>query len=221
MYRLACTNCKSNNDFYEMREKPIECAYCFSVFDNETVVEEIEATDKGQLIGIKLIYQQTGQEININTPYAVLGREHEGSDILCNIKFRGNPVISRKHCSLTLINNSYWIKDEDSSNGTFSGIDKISCKEPQLLLDGGIIFLGKETFITRFVYQIIENNPEETDTVRTEISNETDVLDNSKSETVAKAKFYRCNEACGYESETFSDICPRCFTMNSLVEVNK
>ncbi len=220
MYRIICPECKNNNDFESADNRPAECSYCFCLFDNATPAIEIDTPQRGIVAGIKLIYQKTSAEIRVESDYELLGRDNFGSELLRKILYAGAPVISRKHCSFTLINGDYWLKDEGSSNGTYLGIDKQSCSVPQKLSDGAIVYLGREMFLVKLMYENLPESMPEAQPVP-EIVNIDEAMPTTElPEVMPGNKKYRCNEGCGFETETYVEMCPNCYTCGSLVEIS-
>lgn len=219
MLRIICPECNNNNDFSDSDHRPVECAYCFCTFDAASPTVELDDVQAGVVNGIRLIYQQTSAEIIIETDYSVIGRENTGADILRKILYCGSPVISRKHCSLTLINGEYWLKDEGSSNGTFAGIEKQNCTTPQKLSDGTIVYLGREAFMVKLIYQSKPAFTGETKAAPETVQIDEATKEKTSENTSRKVKKYRCNEGCGFETETYVEMCPKCYTCGSLVEI--
>ncbi len=217
MFQIICPSCSNKNLFEKAENKPVECSFCFTTFDNTLKVDEISDGNKEKiegnqeekksiLVGMRLIYQQNSESIMINGNMCVLGRENTGAQLLSAIRINGKQVISRKHCSINLVNGKYYIKDEGSLNGTFYGVSKIDCsKESQLIENNSIVFLGKEAFLVQFLYE----EPKES-----LISHTVETPKPSP-----KPKKYRCKEGCGFESETYVDICPKCMSSNSMVAI--
>jgi len=207
MYRIFCPACSNQNNFESLQIKPVECSFCFTVFAPDVQVIEIKEENKGNLIGLKLIFQTTSEEITITGESAILGREYVGADLFSKIIVNQKQVISRKHCSIGRSGNSYVLKDEGSTNGTFYGVNKIDCaKETQAIEHNSILFLGREAFLVQLIYEEVKQS-------------NTGGYDSSNKKPDKPVK-YRCNEGCGYESDTKFDICPKCMTSNSMVEYN-
>jgi pSer/pThr/pTyr-binding forkhead associated (FHA) protein len=61
----------------------------------------------------------------------------------------GNNAISRVHCKIMKRDNSYYIVDMGSSNGTFVDGKRINSDIPELIHDGSRIRLANEDFIVR------------------------------------------------------------------------
>ncbi|MDD3877227.1 MAG: FHA domain-containing protein [Bacteroidales bacterium] len=206
MFRIICPDCKHNNDFKSQENKPTECYFCFNSISSSMEVIEIPDYETLQVSGLTLIFQSTSETIHIDTESCILGREHTGSEVMKKIMSSGKHVISRKHCSLQLSNNIYFVKDEDSFNGTFVGIDKKECKTSLLAVnDGDLLYLGKEAFLIKYVYK-------KSDEIETENQEKLKPAE-------VRLKKFRCNQGCGYETETYTEMCPKCFTCNSLIEV--
>lgn len=67
-----------------------------------------------------------------------------GKSSNCNIVVATDPAISRKHCSIVRRNGLYYLKDEESSNGTFVNDSQIM-SETQIK-NGDIIRIGRTKF---------------------------------------------------------------------------
>jgi Zn finger protein HypA/HybF involved in hydrogenase expression len=206
MFQIICPECKNPNPFEIKANRPVECSFCFTSFTAEMRVEEVADSTKGKLIGLKLIYQKTSETIEIKEECSILGRENIGTEIFSVIKVNGNPVVSRKHCSISQIDCKFFILDEGSTNGTFYGVNKINCaKIPMEIENNSIIFIGQEAFLVQFVYEDLkETNANQT---------------NTNIEDTKKPVKYRCKEGCGFESETPVEICPKCMASNSMVGI--
>jgi len=206
MYRIICPQCSNPNNFETEQSRPEECCFCFTVFNQDIAVHEIPDQSKGKLTGLKLVYQQTSEFIEINGESNLLGREHIGSQLLSNILVNQKQVISRKHCSINLQDGKYYLKDEGSTNGTFYGVSKIDClKEAQLIENNSILFLGREAFLAQHVYEEVKESQAE--------------IQAEKEEQTTKPVKYRCKERYGFESKAYLEICPKFMAMNSLVEI--
>jgi len=204
MFQIICPTCTNKNLFETVEKRPAECSFCFSAF-NETIKTE-EIPDERKLTGLKLVYQQNSEYIVIDGTNCILGRENYGSQLFSSIRINGCQVISRKHCSINLTDGKYYLKDEGSLNGTYYGVSKIDCsKEAQLLENNSMVFLGKEAFLVQYLY---EENKTAANPQATDISKE-----------IPKPKKYRCKEGCGFESESWVDLCPKCMSSNSMVAV--
>lgn len=205
MLQIKCPVCKNIHTFANSSQKPAECQFCFTNFGEDMVPEVVPDVPNLLPIGLKLIYQNTSECIDIKINYTLLGREHLGSELFNNIRCNGKPVISRKHCSISFTDGKFLLKDEGSSNGTFYGVSKIDCKLHVCEIEhNSLIFLGKEAFLAQLVF------PE-----KTKKTGHTTVAE------TPKIKKYRCNQGCGFETETYVDICPKCYTSNSLIEVTE
>jgi len=208
MFQIICPTCLNRNSFETVEKKPAECFFCFTKFDDAVKMEETADEKKGTPCGLKLVCQQNSESIIITGNSCILGRENTGAQLFSKILINGNPVISRKQCSINFVDGNYYLKDEGSRNGTFYGVSKIDCSvNSQIIEDNSIIFLGKEAFWIQFLY----------DEPKVSEAGQTD----AKAEESGPPHKYRCNEGCGFESETYYDICPKCMTSNSMVEIHK
>ncbi len=148
--------CESNhnNYFSDRNNPPIECSGCFEAFDFTKVVE-VDKENDGEIVGLSIIYQITQQRLEISILHkSILGRENFGASVLSKILFNGKPVVSRKHCSIEFIDGKFYLLDEGSLNGTFYGVNKISCKNsPQVIEDKSIFYIGEEAFLAQINYK--------------------------------------------------------------------
>jgi hypothetical protein len=206
MFQIICPECKNPNPFETEANRPVECSFCFTSFNADLIAEEIKDEKKGILIGLKLIYQKTSESIEVKGDFNILGRGNFGASLFSGIMVNGKPVISRKHCSISQLNGKYFLLDEGSTNGTFYGVNKITCsKSPQEIENNSIIFIGEEAFLVQFIYD--EQKVQEV------------AQENTKPEEQRKPLKYRCKEGCGFESVTYQEICPKCMASNSMVAI--
>ncbi len=207
MKRLLCNNCGHYTDFPSPDSKPLECQFCFSEFDEKTEITEMDAVYNAQCT-LKLIYQKTGQIIELKgSKHYILGREHIGKEVFAGIKSFSKPVISRTHASITYAEGSFSIKDENSLNGTYVGVENLSCKaQPHKIENNSIIYFGKEVFLVQ-----IEINPDNTH------NNEAPVK-TDKEEINQVPKVYFCIN-CGLQLGVVpsNNICPKCSSFRSFV----
>jgi pSer/pThr/pTyr-binding forkhead associated (FHA) protein len=215
MYKVICYNCLSEVTFSDPKSMPKECPYCFETIDASVPVTEIPITT-GIVDSLTLIYQINQQKI-IVLPAGItfLGRENTGAETLKNILCNEKPVVSRKHCSIEFKDNKFFLKDENSLNGTFYGVNKINCNNnPQLIENNSMIFLGQEAFLAIIKYKVTAPITQTTDSTQAS-SNE---KKEDGKETLTIKKRYRCKD-CGAEFDTWSQECPKCETYNGLVEI--
>jgi len=208
MLKILCPNCNRENSFQSRSDIPSECSFCFDSFGSSITITETKE-DGREITGLSIIYQITQQRLEISTLHkTILGRENFGANIFSQIFFNGKAVVSRKHCSIEFIEGNFYLLDEGSLNGTFYGVNKISCKNsPQLIEDKSIFYIGEEAFLAHINHQ--ESKQEESPKV-----------EETRNEEVKAIKLYRCNESgCGHESQTFASVCPDCSTYNSLIAI--
>jgi hypothetical protein len=204
MFQIICSECKNPNPFGMPVNRPVECSFCFTSFSSDLKAEEIKDENKGKLIGLKLIYQKTSELIEVKGDFNILGRANFGAALFLGIIVNGKSVISRKHCSISKLDDKYFLLDEGSTNGTFYGVNKITCfKSPQEIENNSLIFIGEEAFLVQYIYD--EQHLQE----KVEV----------KAEELKIPKKYRCKEGCGFESEALVEICPKCMASNSMVGV--
>ncbi len=208
MYNFICEN-DHDNFFSEKKNQPFCCRQCSVAFEEERVIE-VETTDELEVIGLTLIYQADQKHIDIPLcDKIILGREHFGEEVFSNIQYNGKFVVSRKHCSIEFKAGNFYLRDENSLNGTFVGINKINCKDsPGIIEDNGLVFIGREPFLVKFNRKKLEKDKLSRDYINEPDKNiETNIL-------------FRCNESgCGYESISFVPVCPKCTTYNSLIRI--
>jgi ribosomal protein S27E len=206
MLKIICPNCEKENTFQSRGNTPSECSFCFTSFPSSITITEI-SDDGSEIIGLTIIYQINQQRLEISTlNKTILGREYFGASVFSKILFNGKPVVSRKHCSIEFANGKFYLFDEDSLNGTFYGVNKISCKNtPQLIEDKSIFYIGAEAFLAKINYQKSKQG-------------ESPKVEDAEREEVKTIKQYRCR-GCGNNFETYSDDCPGCDRYNSLIPI--
>ncbi len=206
MLKIICPNCDKENTFQSRGNTPSECSFCFTSFPSSiTIIETVD--DSREIIGLTIIYQINQQRLEISTlQKTILGRENFGANIFSKILFNGKTVVSRKHCSIEFREGNFYLLDEGSLNGTFYGVNKISCKNSsQLIEDRSIFYIGEEAFLAQINYH------EPKQEAASELTNE--IIDKSKT-----IKHYRCR-GCGNNFKELSDDCPACDRYNSLIPV--
>lgn len=111
-----------------------------------------------------LTYLKTGEEINISFFPVILGVENIGWEILQKVKnSKGQNVISRKHCEIVCSENNLFVRDLNSTNGTFVeidgnsrrvGLDIVSLEKVNYLV------LGQERFTVMITDAVVSENTE-------------------------------------------------------------
>ena len=208
MPKIVCPNCSRENIFESRSNIPSECSFCFDSLDSSNTISETNENER-EVAGLTIIYQITQERLEISALHkTILGRENFGAEYFSKILFNGGKIISRTQCSVEFKNGKFYLLDEGSKHGTFYGINKISClKNPQVLENNSLIYLGQEPFLIQINYQVLK-----------EVNSSKSIDEKS---LMAKAvKLYRCNESgCGYESSTLTSVCPICSTFNSLIPI--
>jgi pSer/pThr/pTyr-binding forkhead associated (FHA) protein len=195
MYKINCPNCKNEVFFQSADQVPPECSFCFEVFSENIKTNYIMKTEK-EVTGLTITYQKTNEKIFIDTDgKKFLGRNHAGDEVFQKIRYlidgEIKAVISRPHCSIEYKNGNFYLLDENSTNGTYFGINRLSCtNSPQIIKDNDIFYMGK---YEPFVAQINYKEPE-------------------------KVKKYKCKE-CGKESDNWVTKCAGCGKKNTQVEI--
>ncbi len=206
MFKIVCPNCEKENLFQSRNNTPTECSFCWEQIPQG--VQIVEQKESREIPGLTIIYQITQQRIEISTFHKViLGREYFGANVFSQILFNGKPVVSRKHCSIEFKDGNFYLLDEGSKNGTFYGVNKLSCKDsPQLIEDGSIFHIGEEPFIAQINYK---------EDVKQQEGGKIGEQEKEK-----KVIQYRCR-GCGNDFGKFTDECPNCEKYNSLIPINE
>ncbi|QDZ39415.1 FHA domain-containing protein [Euhalothece natronophila Z-M001] len=122
-----------------------------------TVVNSSETPTNLQQTTPYLVHIQTGKTIELP--------EQEGAEITLGKPNSNHPpdidlsdfpdaaIISRQHANIHIEAETYYIKDLDSSNGTYVNNNPVPTGEAQELSAGDIIALGKEDKVT-FIFKI-------------------------------------------------------------------
>ncbi len=205
MYKIICDFCGTENRFATINKPPSECSNqaCQNSLKNLEVVQvNIEENkqkneENKKLIGLKLIYQKTSEEIVIKTnAKIIIGRESFGKEVLVKIK-----QISRSHCSVEFKENNYVVFDLDSTNGTFIGIgtERISCTTEQTLKDKDFLVLGQEVFLVQLIREDKFINAENTSM--------SEIMETEEPKEILCAE-------CSYVLESIPCTCPDCGTWN-------
>ncbi len=85
-----------------------------------------------------------GTEMLLYSHSTTIGRDDQFSDITISTLFDVSSTISRLHCTIDYnpIQNTFQIRDEDSTNGTFVNGQRVPPLEYTLIKDGDEITLG-------------------------------------------------------------------------------
>ncbi|MBK8464898.1 MAG: FHA domain-containing protein [Chloracidobacterium sp.] len=211
MQEIVCTTCNKQNNVEAGNPGPFECSFCFDTLP-AFVVSSIspdrgnEAETPSQVVryvsGLELVYQIDQRRIQLGiSEKTILGRSGYGADVLSTILYNGEKVISRNHCSIEYRDGDFFIRDENSKNGTFYGVKKISCRNsPQLIEHNSLIYLGEEPFVAQIIQRVKEIEAESTEACRRE--------------ETGPVGIYRCND-CGFETTEKLPECPKCNTRKS------
>lgn len=96
--------------------------------------------------------------------------------------------------------------DEGSLNGTYYGVNKISCKSsPQIIEGKSIFYLGEEAFLAKVNYKEGEQQKEE-------------AIIPKQNQEPKVTKSYRCSW-CEKEFQEKTDYCPNCDRYNTLIDI--
>jgi FHA domain len=204
-YNFICEGGKHHNYFSDRNNPPEECKDCYEKFDFGKVVEVVNHQEE-EVAGLTIIYQINQQRIEVPASNkTILGRENFGAGIFSNIFFNGKQVVSRKHCSIEYTDGYFYLLDEGSTNGTFYGVNKLSCKNsPQIIEDKSIFYIGEEPFLAQINYKEAGQSKLETFQIPVQ-------------QTKA-IKAYRCS-VCGNEFKEKTADCPGCDRYNTLIDI--
>ena len=89
-----------------------------------------------------LIRKNSFDRTDINKPVFRIGKERSYVDYFV----ANNNAISRIHADIITRNNCYFVKDENSTNGTYVNGNRLSPKEEVQVFDGDIITFANEEF---------------------------------------------------------------------------
>lgn len=160
MYKITCDYCFEDNTFVDPAAPPLVCVNCNTPIghleirtENETVDLEKELNKPRILNGFTLVYEKTGEKIELDhSDIIILGRMSKGKELLNKI-----PQISREHCKIEFMNSNYVLTDLNSMNGTFIGINRRDCRKHQMvkIRDNDVIYLGREPFVVQLKYKTL------------------------------------------------------------------
>ena len=89
-----------------------------------------------------LIRKNSFDRMDINKPVFRIGKERSYVDYFV----ADNNAVSRIHADIITKNNSFFVKDENSTNGTYVNGDRLSPNEEVQVFDGDIITFANEEF---------------------------------------------------------------------------
>lgn len=89
-----------------------------------------------------LVRKNSFDRMDINKPVFRIGKERSYVDYFV----ANNNAISRIHADIITRNNCYFVKDENSTNGTYVNGNRLSPKEEVQVFDGDIITFANEEF---------------------------------------------------------------------------
>ena len=153
--KIKCTDCNTSYEFDDLSNIPSTCEHC-----NEDLVwwVVVESEDKinAEIVNLVWTMQRDSSSFNVSKSsdeLCFIGRLHNGSELLGKILHNNVPIISKTHCSVQFSENTVYLKDEGSTNGTYLGYDKISCENKQVLKDNQVVWLANELFIVSFEFK--------------------------------------------------------------------
>lgn len=119
-----------------------------NIFEKTTVLSS-QATSNDQSNNVQnnvytypyLVRKKTQEKIEINKEMFKLGQEPKYVDYLCT-----NPAVSRSHADIISRNNEYFIRDNNSTNGTFVNKTRITSNQEIKIKHEDEIVLANEVF---------------------------------------------------------------------------
>lgn len=116
-----------------------------SSMDKTIMIDNANPQMQNQQMGGGMAYlQYRGQNIPINDSEFVIGKANNQYKV--NFAINDNPRVSRKHASIIVQGNSYFIRDEGSTNGTYVNGRSLPKMVPQPLQNGDEISIYDEVF---------------------------------------------------------------------------
>jgi len=106
--------------------------------DTVTIIDTFEEQNN-----IHLSRVSNGQQIYISNNIFLIGKDPSKTDYA----IIDNKAVSRVHVELRIIADRFFIKDLDSTNGTFINGERIEADVPEEIYDGDEIMIADETFI--------------------------------------------------------------------------
>ncbi|OPZ87635.1 MAG: FHA domain protein [Firmicutes bacterium ADurb.Bin419] len=97
---------------------------------------------KNQNVLPYLVRKKTDEKIVINKAFFKMGKEPDYVDYLCD----NNPAVSRSHADIITRNNEYFIRDNNSTNGTFVNKVRIVGNQEVKIKHEDVITLADEVF---------------------------------------------------------------------------
>lgn len=102
--------------------------------------------------------QDSKQSFQIHKDLIVLGRYDPRHNIIPEIdltEFDTHKMVSRRHCSISYVNDQFKIVDLNSANGTYVNSRKIDSEHPRVLVHGDVVQFGKEGI--KLVFSIVDS----------------------------------------------------------------
>ncbi len=202
---IKCAHCNTRYEYNDLSNIPSSCEQCNEDLKWWEVLESEEVLESGEKINAEIVnlvwtMQRDSSSFNVSKSsdeLCFIGRLHNGADLLGKILHNNVPIISKTHCSVQFSENNVYLKDEGSTNGTYLGYEKISCKHKQLLKDNHVVWIANELFIVSFEFK------------------KEDILEPPLNSPLQ----YRCKD-CGHTFDTRTEICPNCEAYGSLNLLN-
>lgn len=94
-----------------------------------------------------LIRKKSGERINLGKEQFIIGKEVAK----VNYAVMNNNTVSRQHLQIDFVGGDYYIKDLNSSNGTYLNNQKLIAGEQMKIIDGDIVRLSDEEFTFEYI----------------------------------------------------------------------
>lgn len=111
-----------------------------------SLVQESDVDSYVEMKMLQLRKLRNGQVFKISKDDCIIGKSPDMADFV----IEGNQAVSRKHAKISKKNNSYYLSDLDSLNGTYLNGRKVRSKEEAVLRIGDIVRIADEEFEVRY-----------------------------------------------------------------------
>ncbi|MGN0292255.1 MAG: FHA domain-containing protein, partial [Lachnospiraceae bacterium] len=111
-----------------------------------SLVQESDVDSYVEMKMLQLRKLRNGQVFKISKDGCIIGKSPDMADFV----IEGNQAVSRKHAKISKKNNSYYLSDLDSLNGTYLNGRKVRSKEEAVLRIGDIVRIADEEFEVRY-----------------------------------------------------------------------
>ena len=141
------------NDFGDIHQSKSNNDVTYNPFDNvrsytdltgaNNVKDDSLRQEKMLNKSLILLRRSNNDSKEISGSNVVLGKDPKS----CGFVINGNNAVSRIHATIKLVNNAYYIKDNNSTNHTYINGNKLNPKNQYVLHDRDIIKFANEEFV--------------------------------------------------------------------------